>query len=414
MGEQLPFYAYKGDKPYIFISYSHRDSEKVFSIIRKFNDSGYRIWYDEGIDPGNEWPEEIGTALSACALFVVFISPRSAISENVRNEINFALAKKLPVIVIHLEETELTAGMQLQIGAKQAIMKYNMTDEAFYYKCDKSFERIGLTREEVVENNTTTPVIALAQTNISFEIPENALRFEPKGTAVITLKNKTQYTVSANAIMFYSRLHDYYGLYTGLIYKTDLSYSGYRDLPFTEIKNYKPFVALSDDDNVYAIVRQTSPLYIIDTETKRDPVKIDMEKLDRICVDIAHAFDSVSGYALIERIDDVPLLVPSASIFLEVSWISEFRDIYKDYQVKIPFENKESVSINSILIMEITNVLHAPDNMMDLRCHVNITITKTNMEMVSDEIDGCYTLTALTHKGLMHLGFDKIKKVTFM
>jgi tetratricopeptide (TPR) repeat protein len=147
MLESLPFYAYKGDKPYIFISYSHQDSVAVFSIIGKFYEMGYNIWYDEGIDPGNEWPEEIGAALNACALFIVFISPRSVASENVRNEINFALAKKLPVIVIYLEETDLTVGLQLQIGSKQAIMKHNMTEDSFYYKCNKSFERIVLTRE---------------------------------------------------------------------------------------------------------------------------------------------------------------------------------------------------------------------------------------------------------------------------
>jgi internalin A len=145
MMKQLPFYAYKGEEPYLFISYSHKDSAAVFSIIEKFNDKGYPIWYDEGIEPGNEWPKEIAKALAACKLFIVFISPRSVASDNVRNEINFALAKKLPVLAIYLEETGLTDGLLLQLGSKQAIMKYRMSDNSFYYKCHDAFRKIGLT-----------------------------------------------------------------------------------------------------------------------------------------------------------------------------------------------------------------------------------------------------------------------------
>lgn len=40
------------EKPYIFISYAHRDSAKVINIIRRLMKDGYNVWYDEGIDPG--------------------------------------------------------------------------------------------------------------------------------------------------------------------------------------------------------------------------------------------------------------------------------------------------------------------------------------------------------------------------
>ncbi|MDO5859411.1 hypothetical protein, partial [Methanobrevibacter sp.] len=44
-----PFPAYEGDEPYIFISYSHDDSDLVFPEIERFHNDGYNIWYDEGI-----------------------------------------------------------------------------------------------------------------------------------------------------------------------------------------------------------------------------------------------------------------------------------------------------------------------------------------------------------------------------
>jgi hypothetical protein len=57
-----PFPAYRGTMPYIFISYSHADMKEVFRIIKQLNSSRYRIWFDEGIEPGNEWPEVVGRA----------------------------------------------------------------------------------------------------------------------------------------------------------------------------------------------------------------------------------------------------------------------------------------------------------------------------------------------------------------
>jgi len=153
-----PFYAYKGDEPYIFISYAHKDSEKVFPIITRFRNDGFNIWYDEGIDPGNEWPLEIERALKSCAVFLVFITANSVRSRNVRNEINFALANNLPFLAIYLEDTELIEGLGLQMGSTQAIMQYRMDDAAFYYKSESVFEQmISAERSEPIVVSVEKP-----------------------------------------------------------------------------------------------------------------------------------------------------------------------------------------------------------------------------------------------------------------
>lgn len=138
----IPFAAYKGSEKFMFISYSHRDSSLVYPVITQFIQQGYHVWYDEGIEPGIEWPEEIANALNNSSLFVVFITPNSANSENVRNEINFALAKKIPFIDIHLSPTTLTPGLQLQIGSKQAILRYLMDEDSFTRKYQHSFDSV--------------------------------------------------------------------------------------------------------------------------------------------------------------------------------------------------------------------------------------------------------------------------------
>jgi len=129
-----PFEAYKGNQPYLFISYSHKDSQVVFKEITELSHTGYRIWYDEGIDPGNEWPDEVAQALEKSAFFIVFISPNSINSQNVKNEINFALNKHKPFLAVHITDTVLPSGLLLRMGDIQAIFRYKMDEITFTRK----------------------------------------------------------------------------------------------------------------------------------------------------------------------------------------------------------------------------------------------------------------------------------------
>lgn len=152
---RIPFPAYRGKEPYIFISYAHIDSGTVFPEIKCFNEQGYHVWYDEGIAPGNEWTEEIADALSGCSIFVVMMTPNAANSHNVRNEINYALDEKKPFVSIHLAETALRGGLKLQIGSKQAILKHNMTVNEYIYKYTSAFERLGIPMPNKLRSDVT-------------------------------------------------------------------------------------------------------------------------------------------------------------------------------------------------------------------------------------------------------------------
>ncbi len=137
-----PFDAYSGDKPFIFVSYSHEDGGLVFREIQRLHEAGYRIWYDEGIDPGNDWPEHIAKAVIDCSLFLMFTSPRSAVSENCRNEVNLALNRKKKFLAIYLEETELPPGLELRMGDLQAILKFKMADSTYRKKMFTGLESL--------------------------------------------------------------------------------------------------------------------------------------------------------------------------------------------------------------------------------------------------------------------------------
>jgi len=131
---KVPFACYKGTRPYIFVSYSHKDMTEVFGTIKKLSESRYRLWYDEGIEPGFEWPEVVGKALTRCSQLIVFMSRTAAVSRNVRNEINLAFSEGKGILVVYLEKTKLTEGMKLQIGTVQFLNKYEMNAKEFVEK----------------------------------------------------------------------------------------------------------------------------------------------------------------------------------------------------------------------------------------------------------------------------------------
>ena len=117
---------------YIFISYAHKDAKAVLPIIHALRENGYNVWFDEGIEAGTEWPEYLAKRIKNCAVFIAFISPDSIKSNNCRNEINFAITLKKEILTIYLEETEMTMGMQLQLGSLQAMFRYrHKNDESF-------------------------------------------------------------------------------------------------------------------------------------------------------------------------------------------------------------------------------------------------------------------------------------------
>lgn len=125
---------YEGEEKYIFVSYCHKDRPFVFPIIERMNRDGYRVWYDEGIDPGSEWPEIIARHLNGCSVCVAFISENSLNSHNCRREINFALLKKKNFISVMLEKAQMSLGMEMQLSATQSIFKYTLSDDEFFAK----------------------------------------------------------------------------------------------------------------------------------------------------------------------------------------------------------------------------------------------------------------------------------------
>lgn len=71
------FEAYTGDEPYLFVSYSHRDSEKVYEILDALHDKKFRIWYDDSCENGNDFRDELRQRIKECSAILLFVSKSS-------------------------------------------------------------------------------------------------------------------------------------------------------------------------------------------------------------------------------------------------------------------------------------------------------------------------------------------------
>lgn len=114
--------AYLGNGKYIFVSYSHKDSERVNEFISILQ-TRYNVWFDEGIHFGREWDEEIVTKIDGCSLFIYAITENSLESKNCKDEIVFAKDNNIPFINVLFDDIELPKIFKFRYGRIQ-MLKY--------------------------------------------------------------------------------------------------------------------------------------------------------------------------------------------------------------------------------------------------------------------------------------------------
>lgn len=78
--DQTKFEAYTGNEPYLFVSYSHRDSKKVYRVLDALYDKKFRLWYDESCETGNDFREELRIRIKNSSGILLFVSEASMTS----------------------------------------------------------------------------------------------------------------------------------------------------------------------------------------------------------------------------------------------------------------------------------------------------------------------------------------------
>jgi hypothetical protein len=89
----------------IFFSYSRDDSSFALKLAKDLRNNGAEIWLDQlDIKPGSHWDASIEIALNDATCVIAILSPSSIASNNVMDEISFALEDGKRVIPVLLHE----------------------------------------------------------------------------------------------------------------------------------------------------------------------------------------------------------------------------------------------------------------------------------------------------------------------
>ena len=125
------------EKPYIFISYSHKDRTMVLNIIKTLYEAGWKIWYDEGLTIGDRYDETLEEHVKNCSAFLLFVTENSLASFYCKeNEIPWAIQYGKPIIKCIADE-----------GSDYAIEEGSVLATVLPSDIEQAFEKVsGLTK----------------------------------------------------------------------------------------------------------------------------------------------------------------------------------------------------------------------------------------------------------------------------
>jgi len=89
------------DVPNAFFSYSREDSQFALRLAEDLKAGGANVWLDQlDIEPGQRWARAVEEALNNSPRLIVILTPTSATSTNVQDEVNFALEEHKTIIPV--------------------------------------------------------------------------------------------------------------------------------------------------------------------------------------------------------------------------------------------------------------------------------------------------------------------------
>jgi len=138
--------------PRVFLSYSREDSDFARALCRDLRSAEVSVWTDEEeLQTGSQWDRAIQDALERCTCLLVVLSPASISSDNVLDEISFAIDKgtgasfgrvKYLAKGSLLTDSKITRMLQLADFVSYAVFKnYGRSDAQFFNTILKRFIR---------------------------------------------------------------------------------------------------------------------------------------------------------------------------------------------------------------------------------------------------------------------------------
>ena len=126
--------------PYVFICYAHDERETVVEQIDWLRSQGFTVWFDEAIEAGSRWSDDLARAVEGCSAFLYFLCPRSVSSRYCLDEVHFALECSRPIVPVEIAQVTLTPGLKLSLGGTHRLFMHKMEPGEFRRKLAKGLK----------------------------------------------------------------------------------------------------------------------------------------------------------------------------------------------------------------------------------------------------------------------------------
>jgi hypothetical protein len=121
----------------VFVCYAHDERDAVIEQIDWLEGQGFAVWFDEAIEAGSRWSDDLARAVEGCSAFLFFLSPRSVTSRYCLDEVHFALECGRPIVPAEIAPVTLTPGLRLSLGGTHRLFMHKMEADEFRRKLAK-------------------------------------------------------------------------------------------------------------------------------------------------------------------------------------------------------------------------------------------------------------------------------------
>ncbi len=136
-----------------FISYSRVNKDFALKLAKELKAAGFNIWLDQlDIPAGARWDDALEDALEECKIFMVILTPASISSENVKDEIGYAIDHNKRILPILLENAKIPLRLR----------RFQYVDFT-----SKSYEEGVEGAKQLLQNLVDTPTIQTSRSAIT-------------------------------------------------------------------------------------------------------------------------------------------------------------------------------------------------------------------------------------------------------
>lgn len=106
----------------VFISYSRADSTVIDYLSSRLSQAGHQVRIDrKKIDAGRQWRSELVQAIRDCSIFILVLSPNSARSQAVLEELTLAEQNGRAIIPVEIAELKIPSHFEYHLAGTQRL-----------------------------------------------------------------------------------------------------------------------------------------------------------------------------------------------------------------------------------------------------------------------------------------------------